>query len=233
MNGDSVWTTNRTTRNGNDITETRTTNITGKVINRTPNTVSANELAGSLNARLNAQGGTESYTNADGGTTTIVYKTVAKFEGVTSMDQVGKSDHLVAVVGDATGQADPALGGGPAGGVANIGGKVAYVEAGSGLAGLTNMAFHEVGHTLGLAHPGTNNRNDPMSYTGQNANFSTGQLRNVYLNANEGLLNQGPNSMRIGNQRVIYNPVSTDLRPYIGNRTPGMVVPLPTRYIKP
>jgi len=224
MNGDSTWSTTTRVSHGNNVTETRTQHITGKVINEALSTVSSSDLASSINNRLNSQTGTESYTNADGGTTTITYKMDANYQGVTSLDQVNSSDHLVVVVNDVTGGGDPKLGGGDAVGIANIGSKVAYVEAGHGIDNMTNTAFHEIGHDLGLEHPNVNNSNDPMSYTGQNANFSVSQLRSIYQNNN---LNQGQNIMTIGNKREISNFNSTQFRPYQGTRKYNMKVPMP------
>jgi len=230
MNGDSTWNTTTRVANGRNITETRTTHITGKVLNSALSSVSSGDLAASVNARLNAQRGTESYTNDQGGTTTINYTMDANYQGVSSMDQVNSSDHLLVTVNSVTGSADPQLGGGDATGFARLGGKVAFIEVGSGLANMTNMAFHEIGHNLGLEHPNANNASNPMSYTGQNANFSSGQLRDVYLNNVEHSLNRGQNSMTIGNRREINNFNSTQNRPYIGTRRYGMKVPMPIEH---
>lgn len=129
VNGDSTWTTTREVRDGKNVTVYQTTHITGKVLKTGTGSVSAKSLAGSLNKRLNAQSSSGGpVKNEMGGVTTTVYNIEANYEAVTSMDQVGGSDHLVVMVDDVTGMADPALGGGPAAGLAAVGGKIAYVE---------------------------------------------------------------------------------------------------------
>lgn len=200
------------------------------MLNAALSTVGVNELAAGISARLSSQTGTGNFINKEGGTTTTLYKVDAKYEGVSSIDQVGPHDHLLVVVNDVLGQADPKLGGGPAGGEANIGSKVAFIEAGSGLENMIDMGFHEIGHDLGLAHPNENDVNNPMSYTGQKANFQSWQLRSIWEDNESKSLNQGQNTMTIGNKREIDNVNSTQYRPYIGTRKPGMKVPMPTEH---
>ncbi|MBW4889217.1 RHS repeat-associated core domain-containing protein [Mucilaginibacter sp. HMF5004] len=235
MNGDSVWTTSTRVQHGKDVTETRTIHITGKVLDAAGvSSVRAGELAASLNDRYNAQTATDSYKNNDGGTTHITYNVDAKFEAASSINDVKNSDHLVAIVDQVTGKADPKLGGGDAVGVARLNGKISYVEATGSLKGMTDIAFHEVGHNMGFDHPNANSTSDPMSYTGQGANFSNKQVIDIYYNASSGMLNQGANRAIITNKQnrdsdgnQVSRSYSTQSHPYVGNRRYGMLVPLP------
>lgn len=229
VNGDSTWTTVRTVQDGANSTKYVTTHITGKVLNSSSNgRVSASSLAKSLNTRLNGQtqstAGTE---NSEGGIDRTVYNIDAQYTGANSIDNVGASDHLVVMVDNVLGSADKALGGGKAGGIGNVPGMVAYVKNSGDRSDLTELAFHEVGHNLGLSHPSANNVNNPMSYTGRGSNFSLPQMYSIYSNADRGLPNQGGNRARIMNVLYFNNSTSTNSRPYTGIRKPGMIIPKP------
>jgi len=224
VNGDSTWTTTREVRNGNNITYYRTTHIRGKVLKASTSYGSANDYASGLNKRLNGQSETQSRENGEGGTTTDIYNIDAKYEGANAMSDVSSSDHLLVLVDDVLGKADSDLGGGEAGGIANTPGKVAYAEAGS-----IETGFHEVGHNLGLEHPKNNSKSNPMSYTGDGANFSPVQMEIIYNNSKVGFPNRGSNRHRVINRTQGYNNVSTNERPYKGNRTRGMIIPAPIK----
>jgi hypothetical protein len=217
------------------VTVYRTIHITGKVLKTSTSYGSAGDFAKALNARLNSQTGSSPNPNADGGTTTFVYNIDANYEGASSMNDVKKSDHLLVLVGNVLGQADPTLGGGEAAGIANTPGKVAYAESG---ANALNTAFHEVGHNLGLNHPEANGRDNtssnPMSYKKSNtANFSPLQMSLIYSNVSNGSTNRGSNSARILNVNEGYNNVSNNERPYQGKRTQGMIIPFPIKNPNP
>ncbi len=221
INGDSTWTTTREIRNGNNITIYHTTHIEGKVLKLHNGTGSASGLASNLNRRLNSQKQSLSIENKLGGTTTHIYGINANFSAASSMEDVKGSDHLVVTVDKVLGDADPKLGGGVAGGLADVGGKVAYVGK-NGRGGIMQTAFHEVGHNLGLRHPDKNDSSNPMSYTGSGANFSRAQLVDIFGYARSGFSNGlkgGSPTYRSQNFQMLRNPsvrsVSTNEVPYL------------------
>jgi RHS repeat-associated protein len=230
INGDSVWTTTQTHTDANgNVTVTNTINITGKVLRQSSGTAKAQEVATGLNARLNAQKDTSGpKKNADGTTTTTITKINANFTAASSMSDVSSKDHLVVIVDNVTGKADPKLGGGEAGGLAVLGGQIAYVEN----AGAVESAFHEVGHNLGMEHPDSNNGN-PMSYNGSGNNFSSLQMMQTYNRARNGALNQGSNSAVMGTQfpdipfGEFVSPTTTQSRPFMVGPDKRARIPLP------
>lgn len=183
----------------------------------------SDQLASALTTRLNSQKGSTSAVNYLGGSSIGNYSVSAKFEGVDNMFSVKSGDHLVVMVDRVLGEGDAKFGGGAAVGVAMIGGLVSYVEIGT-FSSMT-AAFHEIGYSLGLKHPESNSVKDPMSYTGQNANFSGQQLREVTGNN----VNIGPNKSFIMNKTPHTRNYSTDKMPYIGPRSYMMRIPYPTQ----
>lgn len=190
INGDSVWTTHKSTVDkNNNTTITHTVNVTGKVLKNGTGSTSASSLATGLNARLNAQSSTVVTKDANGNTVTVITKIKANFTAAGSMSDVSKSDHLVVMVDGVQGKGAPQLGGGDAVGLAGAPGKIAYVEGPS--SDVIGTAFHETGHMLGLPDAEVNSSSDPMSYTGRGSNFSPGQMETILDNAPRG--NQGSN----------------------------------------
>jgi len=225
INGDSIWiTSSEPIRKGNDIIQNHTINITGKVLKAGMSYTTSDQLASALTTRLNSQKGSTSAVNSLGGSSIDNYSISAKFEGVDNMFSVKSGDHLVVMVDRVLGEGDAKLGGGEAVGMAMIGGLVSYVEIGT-FSSMTATAFHEIGHSLGLKHPESNSVKDPMSYTGQNANFSGQQLREVTGNN----VNIGPNKSFIINKTPHTRNYSTDKMPYIGPRSYMMRIPYPTQ----
>ncbi|WP_447768535.1 DUF6443 domain-containing protein [Sphingobacterium faecium] len=225
INGDSIWiTSSEPIRKGNDIIQNHTINITGKVLKAGMSYTTSDQLASALTTRLNSQKGSTSAVNSLGGSSIDNYSISAKFEGVDNMFSVKSGDHLVVMVDRVLGEGDAKLGGGEAVGMAMIGGLVSYVEIGT-FSSMTATAFHEIGHSLGLKHPESNSVKDPMSYTGQNANFSGQQLREVTGNN----VNIGPNKSFIINKTPNTRNYSTDKMPYIGPRSYMMRIPYPTQ----
>jgi hypothetical protein len=230
INGDSVWTTSQSSKDKNgNVTITNTINITGKVLKQSSGKSTAQGVAAGLNSRLNAQSSTSKpVKNADGTTTTTVTKMNAQYSAAGSMNDVSSSDHLVVLVDDVTGQADPNLGGGDAGGLAVRGGQIAYAED----ADAVETAFHEVGHNLGMIHPGSNNGN-PMSYNGRGSNFDGLQMMQAYNRARNGVLNQGGNSAVMGTQfpgvqhGQFFSPTTTQSRPFMVAPDKRARIPLP------
>lgn len=230
INGDSVWTsTERHTDSNGNVTVTNTINITGKVLRQSSGKATAQGVATGLNARLNSQKTTsDPVKNRDGTTTTTITKIKANFTAASSMNDVSSSDHLVVIVDNVTGKADPNLGGGEAGGLAALGGQIAYIEN----ADAVETAFHEVGHNLGMEHPDSNNGN-PMSYNGRKNNFSALQLLQTYNRARNGALNQGSNSTLMGTafpgvpHGQFFSPTTTQSRPFMVAPDKRARIPLP------
>ncbi|WP_207795861.1 RHS repeat-associated core domain-containing protein [Sphingobacterium haloxyli] len=226
INGDSTWTTTTTSEVGGRVTNTYTTHIRGKVLNMA-NDKNLTGLANSISKRLSGESSSKTFSDGSNN----VYKIDAEYTFVNSMDQVDASDHLLVVVNEVLGEADSRLGGGPAGGIAQIGGKVAYVESGSFL-NMKETAFHEIGHNLGLRHPeknsAENNPTNPMAYKRNNApHFSRHQLSNIFSYSKSGFSNRGKNSAIIINNRQRTNTRSTNESPYRGIRTRGLKIPYP------
>lgn len=100
---------------------------------------------------------------------------------------------------------------------------------GNNLGGMTNVAFHEVGHNLGFRDASSNSLSDPMSYTGAHAgaNFSRMQLINIHGYATSDFSNRGANAMMIINKQYYCRAKSTNENPYSGMRKPRMIIPKP------
>ena len=233
INGDSIWTTLNSITNGDgSITNTYTLHITGKVIDlsgvkRGGGGCSSprdgmEDLVNGINSRLNSNKDVSSYREG----VTDVFKFDAQFEVANSMDHVSSSDHLIAIVDDVTGKADLALGGGDAGGVANMKGKVAYVENSSNMDFLKENSVHEIGHNLGLPHE-KNGSGNYMSYDQSRNKFTGLQMVTMYNMAKGGALNQGSNNERSiqSTNNWFYN-TSTNVAPYYKNTTAGQRIPL-------
>jgi hypothetical protein len=228
INGDSVWVTTKsvTDANGN-TTINHTIHITGKVLKQGSGSTKAGDLAKGLNSRLNAQNSSTSTEDSFGRTTTVNTSIEANFTAASSMDDVASSDHLVVIVDDVEGKADPSLGGGDAGGIAKTPGKISYVES----KGAVETAFHEVGHNLGLPHPSSNSSGDPMSYSGRGSNFSTSQMSTILTNAIRGTPNSGSNSALMRNHfpgmhQGSFDP-ATNGRPFQVAPSQRSIIPLP------
>ncbi len=220
VNGDSIWTTTRTEVINGVTYNYYTTHISGKVLNQA-NAYSISDFISGLNSKLNSQ--TSSMTFSDGSVN--VYNIQANFTAAKSIEDVKEGDHLLTIVNKVLGKGDPALGGGPALGIAKLKGKNSFIQYGQGV----QMAFHELGHNFGFNHPEDDEPDystNPMGYAPGNLNFSRDQLIKIYDRARKpGLLNQGVNRQYIINKVPGYNDRSTNERPYKGQRTFKMMIP--------
>ena len=130
-------------------------------------------------------------------------KTQIKFQAgdidvrsVSSMSEVKSTDHLMVIVDDVTGKDAK---GGEAGGLADIGSKIAYVEAGN-VSGVAGNMVHEFGHNMGLSHNfQTPNKADDgttnyMGYSNLRNQFAGTQL---FQSLNKS--NAQPSQLNIGN----------------------------------
>lgn len=127
------------------------------------------------------------------------------------------------------GKADPRLGGGEAGGIADIRGKNSYIETGE-KGFMVQLGFHEIGRNLGLEHPSSTEEvgysRNAMGYAPGSLNFSREQLVQMYDFGKTGrILNQGFNREVITNRVLGYNSKSTNIRPYRGERSFNMIIP--------
>jgi RHS repeat-associated protein len=233
VNGDSTWTTTATVKNKDgSITVTNTTHITGKVLDLSGvkrggggcsrARDAAGELANEINSTYNSQS-TRDYD--DNTNTTTVYNFDVQYSVANSMDDVAESDHLLVVTDDVTGNADPKLGGGPAGGVAVNEGKIAYVQNTSNFNFLVQSSVHEIGHNMGLNH-WQNGSGNFMSYDQERWNFDKTGIQSMYYQSRNGDLNKGSNRERsIRSTNNWFWHTSSNQEPYIKNTTAGAVIP--------
>lgn len=229
VNGDSTWTTTNTVKNSNgSTTTTQTTHITGKVLDLADFTKGggcnsksgAEDLASDINHTFNSK----SVRTTDG-MNEEVFNFDVNYTVANSMDDVSSSDHLLVIVDDVTGKADPALGGGEAGGRADIGGKVAYVEAGMGYQFTVESGVHEIGHNLGLNHE-RNGTGNFMSYDNRRTHFDRLQMRslgNLYKNGGQNL--NGNSQRSIHNTNNWFYNTSSNEAPWYKNTSVGERIP--------
>jgi len=223
MNGDSVWTTEAQRQKNGNTYITRTTHVTGKVIDETSGG-NAGSLADGINNKLNNQTGSEVITNKDGSKTYISYNMDSQFQAANSIDDIGKHDNVIAIVdkinpGNGTGQDDW--------GLSSLYGKVGYVQFSSGMTQMTDLGFHEIGHQFGLLDVKGNLPDNPMSSpNGLHSGFTNQQMNEIWHDSLVPM-NHGDNIRQITNKPTIMNNTSTNDRPYRGERTLGMHVILP------
>ncbi len=119
---------------------------------------------------------------------------------VSSMSDVKSTDHLMVVVDNVTGMDAK---GGQAGGLADIGGKVAYVEAGN-VAGVAGNMVHEFGHNMGLSHNfETSNKGDDGATNHMGYGNVRNQFAGVQLLQSLNKSNAQPSQLNIGNNYEI------------------------------
>ena len=133
------------------------------------------------------------------------------------MAEVSESDHLIVLVDNVLGKADPSLGGGDAGGLAALG-KIGYVEGSS-----ISTAVHEFGHMMGLGHS-PNGTGNVMSYDSKRTNFTHSQMNDML--GNVPMANQGSNrtTARYTTNNRLYH-TSTNVQPWEFNVKKGDVIP--------
>ncbi|TAH17234.1 MAG: RHS repeat-associated core domain-containing protein, partial [Cytophagales bacterium] len=208
VNGDSVWVTTNIVKNKNGTTATTyTIHVTGKVIDA--NGGSTDQIAKGINDKFNSN--KAEHTDKKGNSFT--YNFDVQYEGAAGMGSVSSSDNLLVVVNDVSGKADPAMGGGEAGGVAEINGKVGYIEKLKDVSKMIEIGVHEAGHNLGMSHTNTPAGNF-MSYDTRRNSFSGSQIIGAFNVGSKGKLGVGSNS-----ERVIINsnlsPRTSNNRPYL------------------
>jgi len=229
INGDSTWTTTNTIKNANGTTTTTyTTHITGKVLDLAGVKLGGGcnvrsgtrELARDINSSFNKQRTMNQLPNGN----QEIWNFDVNFTEAKSMNDVSGSDHLLVVVDDVTGTADPELGGGPAGGLAERNGKIAYVENASYYF-LVDNSVHEIGHNMGQRHEKDGSGNY-MSYDQQRNKFSGLQIMQMFNSSRNGVLNQGSNSQRsiINTNNWFYN-TSSNKTPWLKNTNKGEIIP--------
>jgi hypothetical protein len=142
-----------------------------------------------------------------------------------SMGDVSPSDHLIAIVDNVEGKADPNLGGGDAGGLAERNGKIAYIENDSESNWLVSTSIHELGHNFGLDHE-RNGSGNWMSYDKNPSKYEPWQLLQIVDDAKKGRLNQGQNYERsIKSTNNWFWHTSTNTAPYYKNTIAGERIP--------
>jgi hypothetical protein len=141
------------------------------------------------------------------------------------MSEVDKSDHLIVLVDDVLGKANPELTTRDAGGLSLRNGKIAYVERG-GFGWMAETMVHELGHNLGLGDDEDENGNNYMSYASQRTSFNFEQLQSIHGAYLEGNLNNGRNySVAGSSQKNWYYHTSTNEQPYYLSVKIGQIIP--------
>jgi RHS repeat-associated protein len=223
INGDSVWVTTTHTydKNGNITSTTNTLHATIKVIDVSGNVKDLKGMAEDIQASLAA-----AFT---GFTKDALYTTDIQVTAVTSMDDVKESDHLIAFVGDINGTSAK---GGPAGGLGDFKGKIAYIKADDNRDWMVESSVHEFGHNVGLPHTFEDSHyvgeptNNYMSYDTKNhLIFDVYQINSVYQAAQKGQLNKGSNYSIWYNPNNVNYGRSTNEKPFRGIINVGKKVP--------
>jgi RHS repeat-associated protein len=219
MAGDSIWVTSKTNKRG--ITNF-TIHFTGKVYNTSDTDIDVKAYAKDLKDRM-----TKAFTGKSG---SFTYSADVNITGVSSLSDVKKSDHLLAIVDDVEFTDDK---GGDAAGIATFGGKIAYVEASSNKTWMAETGIHEWGHNFGLEHNWKDDFTDSksptnyMSYSNfRTGSFSVQQLQSIIGSANSGSLNQGSPTQGAPTttNNWFYNN-STTTQPYDFNVKQGDIIP--------
>lgn len=218
INGDSIWVTAETVKHA-DGTYTNYQTIRGsvKMLDATGNIKNLNKLASQMEKALN-----NSLKGNDG---KIIIRAEISVKAVISMNNVKASDHLLVIVDDVVPDDlfSPTLG------VAEIGGKIGYVEK---KADMLETLMHEFGHNLGLLHNWEDGLVDSkgeqnyMSYGESRSSFSPSQVLNIKRTAED--FNHKPNhTIAPATTKNRLWHTSTNLEPYLFNVKKGDRIPLP------
>ena len=182
------------------------------------------DYAGALQKQLNSLSGEylKEYKDnldydQDGKATKHVFKISATVEAVTDMSQVKDSDHLQVLVDNVNGKADPNGGGGDAVGIAELNGKISYVEVSGGwsMGRFVDIGVHEIGHNLGQNHNFYDDGNI-MSYDHKIENFTPNQWWDIKEQNRNGHLNDGANSEITDDWNWVDNDDTSNDKPYKG-----------------
>ncbi|WP_026231596.1 RHS repeat protein [Neolewinella persica] len=212
--GDSIWVTIEQSRNNDGVLVNNfTIHAEGKVLNSAGWFGNAKKVATGINDYYNGQ---SSSTQSGNGITNISFD--VNFSEASSMSQVAKSDHLLVIVDNVLGKADPDLGGGNAGGLANTPGKIGYIEGNS-----VSTAIHEFGHNMGLPHV-PNGTSNIMSYDNPKSVLTGSQMVNILSNVSDA--NRGSNReiSKFTNTNWFYH-TSTNIAPWGFNVKKGDIIP--------
>jgi RHS repeat-associated protein len=216
VNGDSVWTTlNQTYNDAGKLVNNFTIHVEGKVLNQMGWFGNGGKVASGINDFYNSLSSSQ---ETEGAITNITFN--VNFSEASSMNEVSESDHLIVLVDDVLGRADPALGGGNAGGLADQPGKIGYVEGSS-----VSTAIHEFGHMMGLGHA-PNGTGNVMSYDSKRTKFTGTQIHDMLTNVPAA--NQGSNraTARYTTNNLLWH-TSTNVQPWEFNVKKGDVIPRP------
>lgn len=147
-------------------------------------------------------------------------KTDINFTEASSVDDIDKSDHVIAQVDDVA----------DGNGVSTVGGKVAYVEAGSQKS-MINSAIHEGGHMLGLGHKiSANGSTNFMDYprselmglikTDNRSSFSRGQVATMISRFTDDYFGRSPNGgyLNRGSKTTVLNNIPSGAGNFAWNR---------------
>ena len=163
---------------------TRTIHVTGKLLDYAGVTVGGGGCEASYDGMPTLLSAFHSKMNGlsakqGTGNSVVHYKFDVDFDIAKSMKGVDDSDHLLTIVDDIIGEADPVLGGGDAGGLALTPGKNGYVEENSSnLDWMAQALVHELLHNLGLRHV-ANGSGNYMSYDAKRTKLTYRQFDDI------------------------------------------------------
>ena len=230
MAGDSIWVTSNTVDDKTHFT----IHFRGKVLNTSDKDINVKKYASQLQSRLS-----KAFTNKSG---SFTFSADVEVTGVSSIDDVDSSDHLLAIVDNVEGESAD---GSPAGGLGEFNGQIAYVESGqwwqdtASNEWMVQTGVHEWGHNFGLRHNWTDQFSDDdaatnyMSYgNNRSGSFSIQQLNHIVGSSpnstigSAGILNQGSPTQRATRSTNHWGwHTSTNTQPYDFNVKRGDIIP--------
>ena len=201
-------------------TITVTTSVSMKLLNNS--SLSTSDFNSRVNEFQKELASSLTGSNKVGNTLYVFKNGKMNIQAASSMKEVSPTDHLMVFVDDVTRNS---LEGTRTLGMADIKGKVSYIESGEG----TGNMIHEFGHNMGLLHnwttgdPNDNNKGNYMSYEADKSSFSGSQLMISYLLGEQGALNKRNNSSSATNPAP---GLSTQRHPY-QKAYEGEIIPRP------
>ncbi len=235
LNGDSIWvtTTSYYKNVGGQRTQyiTNTIHVTGKILDLSGVQVGGGGCSSPKNGMYLLEAAFEKEINGLSASqvsngVVVEYKFDVQFDVVSSMKDVKESDHIIVIVDEVTGTSDKNLGGGDAGGLALLTGKIAYVENTGNFSWMASTMIHEFGHNMGLPHV-ANGSGNYMSYDKSRTHFDFEQFQTIHGSIDD--INKARNwSIQYETEDNTFWHTSSNLEPYDmdvkkGEKTPRRI----------